>query len=77
MELIGTPIKSKFTGVNGTVTGIDKKNLFVTFTYGGNISVPLQKYEELFIMSDEAKELVREYIDSLKKARKKKEPELE
>ena len=75
MEIIGTPIKSKFTGVNGTVTGIDKKNLFVTFTYGGNISVPLHKFEELFVMSDEAKELVREYIDSFKKARKKKEIE--
>lgn len=71
MSLIGTPIKSKLTNINGFITGIDKKNISVTFTYGGIITVPLQKHEELLSMSDEAREELLEFIESFK--RKKQE----
>ena len=70
MGLIGTSIKSKLTGNNGIITGIDKKNLSVTFTYGGNINVPLLKYDELFIMPDQAREVIRTFIDSFKRKKK-------
>ena len=70
MALIGTSIKSKLTGNNGIITGIDKKNLSVTFTYGGNINVPLLKYDELFIMPDRAREEIRTFIDSFKRKKK-------
>ena len=71
MSLIGTPIKSKLTNINGFITGIDKKNISVTFTYGGIITVPLQKHEELLSMSDVAREELLEFIESFK--RKKQE----
>ena len=70
MSLIGTPIKSKLTNINGFITGIDKKNISVTFTYGGIITVPLQKHEDLLIMSDEAREELLEYIESFKRSKK-------
>ena len=70
MSLIGTPIKSKLTNINGFITGIDKKNISVTFTYGGIITVPLQKHEELLSMSDEAREELLEYIESFKRTKK-------
>ena len=71
MELIGMPIKSKFTGKKGAITGIDRKNLTVTFEYGGNINVPLREYDNLFTMSEEAKQMIDEHIESLKPRRKK------
>ncbi|MBQ6478508.1 MAG: hypothetical protein IJI44_03975 [Erysipelotrichaceae bacterium] len=70
MSLIGTSIKSKLTGINGIITGIDKKNISVTFTYGGIISVPLQRHEDLLTMSEEARDELKEYIDSFKRSRK-------
>ncbi|MBO4919542.1 MAG: hypothetical protein J5365_05235 [Erysipelotrichaceae bacterium] len=70
MSLIGTPIKSKLTNINGFITGIDKKNISVTFTYGGIITVPLQKHEELLSMSDEARQELLEYIESFKRTKK-------
>ena len=70
MSLIGTPIKSKLTNINGFITGIDKKNISVTFTYGGIITVPLQKHEELLTMSDEARQELLEYIESFKRTKK-------
>ena len=70
MSLIGTPIKSKLTNINGFITGIDKKYISVTFTYGGIITVPLQKHEELLSMSDEARQELLEYIESFKRTKK-------
>ena len=70
MSLIGTPIKSKLTNINGFITGIDKKNISVTFTYGGIITVPLQKHEDLLTMSDEARQELLEYIESFKRTKK-------
>ncbi|MBQ6492263.1 MAG: hypothetical protein IJI92_00125 [Erysipelotrichaceae bacterium] len=75
MALIGSSIKSKFTGNNGIITGIDKKKLTVTFTYGGNIDVPLQKHEELFYMADETRDEINQFIEAQKKPRKQKEAE--
>ena len=70
MSLIGTPIKSKLTNINGFITGIDKKYISVTFTYGGIITVPLQKHEDLLSMSDEARQELLEYIESFKRTKK-------
>ena len=70
MSLIGTSIKSKLTGINGIITGIDKKNISVTFTYGGIISVPLHRHEDLLTMSEEARDELKEYIDSFKRSKK-------
>ena len=70
MSLIGTPIKSQLTNINGFITGIDKKNISVTFTYGGIITVPLQKHEDLLSMSDEARQELLEYIESFKRTKK-------
>ena len=70
MSLIGTPIKSKLMNINGFITGIDKKYISVTFTYGGIITVPLQKHEELLSMSDEARQELLEYIESFKRTKK-------
>ena len=70
MSLIGTSIKSKLTGINGIITGIDKKNISVTFTYGGIINVPLQRHEDLLTMSEEARSELVELIESFKRPRK-------
>ena len=73
MSLIGTSIKSKLTGNKGIITGIDKKNLSVTFAYGGIISVPLQRHEDLFLMEDEARAELIEFIEANKKTKKTKQ----
>ncbi len=70
MSLIGTSIKSKLTGISGTITGIDKKYISVTFTYGGVITVPIQRHEDLLTMSDEAREELLQYIESFKRTKK-------
>ncbi len=70
MSLIGTSIKSKLTGISGFITGIDKKHISVTFTYGGVITVPIQRHEDLLTMSDEAREELLQYIESFKRTKK-------
>ena len=76
MSLIGTSIKSKLTGISGTITGIDKKHISVTFTYGGVITVPIQRHEDLLTMSDEAREELLEFIESFKKKKQAAEENL-
>lgn len=76
MSLIGTSIKSKLTGISGTITGIDKKNISVTFTYGGIITVPIQRHEDLLTMSDEARQELLEFIESFKKKKQATEENL-
>ncbi len=71
MSLIGASITSRITGKKGAITGIDRKNLMVTFEYGGSINVPLRRYDDLFTMSEEAKQMIEDHIESLKPRRKK------
>lgn len=73
MNLAGQNITSRITGKKGFITGYDRKNLMVTFEYGGSISVPLRKYDDLFEMSEETRKAIEEYIESLKPRRKKAE----
>jgi len=73
MSLAGKTIKSSTTGTKGVIKGADKKNLIVSFTYFGDIVVPLRRYNELLVVSEEVKEEIEEYIASLNKTKKKTE----
>jgi hypothetical protein len=70
MALKGKTIKSRITGITGKITGIDNKNLKITFSGFQDISVPLNKVEKLLIMD---KETLSELKDKISAAKEVKE----
>ena len=54
MSLIGKPIVSRASKMSGYITGIEGDDLKVTFTKMQEISVPLQKAEDLLLLDDES-----------------------
>jgi hypothetical protein len=58
------------TNKRGIITGIDKKYLEVQFMYGGSIKVPNVKREDLLLMSEELKQEINVFLESLKPKRK-------
>ena len=70
MALKGKTIKSRMTGITGKITGIDNKNLKITFSGFQDISVPLNKVEKLLIMD---KETLSELKDKISAAKEVKE----
>ena len=68
MSIIGSSIR---TDISGVITGIDKKKLLISFQYGGIISVPMNKYEDMLYVSEETKEEIRQYLEDLKNQNKK------
>ncbi len=66
MSLIGRPIKSKMTGTKGAIVDADRKHLIVSFSVGG-VKIPLAKYADLIEVSEETRDLIEEYILSLKR----------
>ncbi len=73
MNVIGMSIKSRATGSSGVITGIEKGKLSVSFQYSGSVDLPLAKYDQLLEVSDEVREGIEEFKESLKKPRKAKE----
>ncbi len=62
MSLIGKQIKSKASGIVGSITGNDHSNLIVTFTKFQDVSIPLVKAEDLLIMDEETVEEIEALI---------------
>ena len=74
MGLIGKTIRSRATNINGTITGIDKKSLWISFTQFQDVSIPLDKVETLLRMDEETLNEFKETIVLIKpRKRKKKE----
>ena len=69
MALKGKTIKSRITGITGKISGIDNKNLRITFSGFQDISVPLNKVEQLLIMDDETLTELKEKIAAAKKTK--------
>ncbi len=69
MALKEKTIKSRATGITGKISGIDNKNLRITFSGFQDISVPLNKVEQLLIMDKETLEELRDKIRSAKEAK--------
>lgn len=59
MNLKGKNIVSKATGIKGQITGVKGNKLTITFTTFQDISVPINKAENLFEMDDETLKEVR------------------
>ncbi|MBO7677449.1 MAG: hypothetical protein J6S49_08045 [Erysipelotrichaceae bacterium] len=62
MALKGKTIKSRVTGITGKISGIDNKNLRITFSGFQDISVPLNRVEQLLIMDKETLEELKDKI---------------
>ncbi len=62
MSLIGKPIVSRASKMSGHITGIEGNDLKVTFTKMQEISVPLQKAEDLLVLEEEALQELHELI---------------
>ncbi len=73
MDVIGMSIKSRATGSSGIITGIAKDKLSVSFQYSGSVDLPLAKYDQLLEVSDDVRQGIEEFRESLKKPRKVKE----
>ena len=69
MALKGKTIKSRITGITGKISGIDNKNLRITFSGFQDISVPLNKVEKLLIMDKETLEEIKGKISSVKETK--------
>ena len=69
MALKGKTIKSRITGITGKITGIDNKNLKITFSGFQDISVPLNKVEKLLIMDKETLSELKEKISAAKEVK--------
>ncbi len=66
MALKGKTIKSRITGITGKISGIDNKNLKITFSGFQDISVPLNKVEKLLIMDKETLDELKDKISNAK-----------
>ena len=66
MSLNGKTLKSRVTGITGKISGIDNKNLRITFSGFQDISVPLNRVEQLLIMDKETLEELKDKIRSAK-----------
>lgn len=73
MSLKGKSIRSKATGMTGQITGHDRKELKLTFTGFQNISVPLERAEDLFVMDKEVADEIKQLLSESKSSRKSKE----
>ena len=73
MTIIGNKVVSKATDASGIITDIDKKYLYVSFTYSGTIKVPLKNYETLLLIDNEIKSEINNHIESTKRKRTKTE----
>ena len=62
MSLIGKPIVSRASKMSGQITGIEGNELKVTFTKMQEISVPLQKAEDLLILDEDSLKELRSLI---------------
>ena len=69
MALKGKTIKSRITGITGKISGIDNKNLRITFSGFQDISVPLAKVEKLLIMDKETHKELKDKISAAKGAK--------
>ena len=69
MALKGKTIKSRVTGITGKISGIDNKNLRITFSGFQDISVPLNRGEQLLIMDKETLEELKDKIRSAKEVK--------
>ncbi|MBQ3295587.1 MAG: hypothetical protein IJH00_03785 [Erysipelotrichaceae bacterium] len=69
MALKGKTIKSRITGITGKISGIDNKNLKITFSGFQDISVPLNKVEKLLIMDKETMDELRDKISNAKSSK--------
>ena len=69
MALKGKTIKSRVTGITGKISGIDNKNLRITFSGFQDISVPLNRVEQLLIMDKETLEELKDKIRSAKEVK--------
>ena len=62
MSLIGKPIVSRASNISGYITGIEGDDLKVTFTKMQEISVPLEKAENLLMLDEETLEELKTLI---------------
>ena len=69
MALKGKTIKSRITGITGKISGIDNKNLKITFSGFQDISVPLNKVEKLLIMDKETMDELKDKISNAKSSK--------
>ena len=65
MSLEGKTIKSRASGMSGSITGIGEDGLKVSFTTPQEITVPFEKVEDLLIIDEETlkelKSLIRQH----------------
>ena len=73
MGIKDKPIRSKASGINGMITGIDKDGLIVTFTKFQDIRIPFDRIDQLLDMSKETREEIKEMATKLKPSKNKKE----
>lgn len=68
MSIIGKTVISKFTGKKGIITGIKENKVFVSFEYGGEISIPINKLENTLMLDQETKDALQEELNKLHQA---------
>ena len=66
MGLKGREIVSKASGLTGLISGIENNSLKVTFTGLQDVSIPLDRAEQLLQMDEETLEELREEIKEKK-----------
>ncbi|MBQ1483112.1 MAG: hypothetical protein IIZ28_06030 [Erysipelotrichaceae bacterium] len=64
MGLNGKKIVSKASGLTGRISGIEKNSLKITFTGFQDVTIPLNRAEQLLQMDDDVLEELRKEIGS-------------
>ena len=71
-EILDSTIFSKFTNVEGVITDINEKTIFVNYESWESIPLKLDRYKESLITEDYLTKIIDDYLSTYKDERKLK-----
>lgn len=69
-SIVGSSVTSKFTNLEGSITGINKKSIFVNYECWQSIPVSIERYKDVLNMDDYLIKLIDEYFETYTNERK-------
>lgn len=68
--IVNSSVISKFTGREGIITDIDKKNVYVNYECWASIPTSLEKYKDVLDVEDHINENINKYVETYNIERK-------
>ena len=68
--IVNSSVISKFTGREGIITDIDKKNVYVNYECWASIPTSLEKYKDVLDVEEYINENINKYVETFNIERK-------